>query len=195
MVVKDYTLNLLKNNKRTRIQIEANDSAHAQAQAVDICRAVQAGSYQLQYSESNKAQSKSKLSELFCKLSTNQFSHKECCLWEGRIDKDGYPCAYVFNERQFIRTIILRYLDIPREDSHLRLTCENRDCVNPFHFSYTERRNERFTSGDTKLLLAYASQGVSASQMAKAFNVHRSTIYRKLERERIHSWSSSNRNC
>jgi hypothetical protein len=190
-VKEGYSIELSKNKYKLKLRIDANDSGHAQAQAVDICRALQAQSYQLDYAETEPTE----LSTLFKRLSTNEFTHKECCLWKGKHDKDGYPCIYAFRERYYIRHVILRYLDIPKEDSYLRLTCDDKDCINPFHFSYAERRNEKFTSGDTKLMLAYASQGVSVIQIAKAFNVHRSTIYRKLERERIHPRSSSNRNC
>ena len=183
--MKNYTLKLHKDTKTLKLSLEANESGHAQAQATDICRALQASSYQLDYAEARPTH----LAELFKKLAVNDFKHNECFLWKGRNDKDGYPCIYVFKDRLYVRSVILKYLDIPKEDSHLRLTCGNRDCVNPFHFSYAERKNEKLTGGDTRMLLAYASQGVSVTQIAKAFNVHRSTIYRKLERERLHSRS------
>ena len=183
--MKQYALNLHKDRIQTQIRIEANDSSHAQAQAADICRAVQAGSYQLAYAEVEPTE----LSELFKKLAVNDFKHSDCFPWEGKYDKDGYPCIYLFKQRLYVRNVILKYLDIPKEDAHLRLTCGNRDCVNPFHFSYADRKNEKLTGGDTRMMLAYASQGVSVTQIAKAFNVHRSTIYRKLERERLHSRS------
>ncbi len=189
--MKQYALNLQKDSIQTQIRIEANDSNHAQAQAVDICRAVQASSYQLAY----VAVEPTELSELFKKLAVNDFKHSDCFLWEGKYDKEFYPCIYLFKQRLYVRNVILKYLDIPKEDSHLRLTCGNRDCVNPFHFSYAERKNEKMTGGDTRMMLAYASQGVSIAQIAKAFNVHRSTIYRKLKRERLHSRSQNNRNC
>ena len=189
--MKQYALNLHKEKTQVQLRIEANDSGHAQAQAVDICRAVQADSYRLVYAEAEP----NELSELFKKLAVNDFKHNNCFTWEGKYDRDGYPCIYLFKQRLYVRNVILKYLDIPKEDASLRLTCGKRDCVNPFHFSYAERKNEKLTGGDTRMLLAYASQGVSVPQIAKAFNVHRSTIYRKLERERIHSRSQSHCKC
>jgi hypothetical protein len=185
LAVKNYTLKLDRDKTTLKLSLEANESGHAQAQASDICRALQANSYQLDYVETESTH----ISELFNKLAVNDFTYNQCFIWKGRYDKDNYPCLYVFKERLYVRNVILKYLDIPKEDAHLRLTCGKRDCVNPFHFSYAERKNERLTGGDTKMLLAYASQGVSVTQIAKAFNLHRSTIYRKLKRERFHSRS------
>jgi IS30 family transposase len=47
---------------------------------------------------------------------------------------------------------------------------------------YTQHKNSRLTTGDIKLLEAYSQQGVSVNQIAKALNVHRSTIFRKLKK-------------
>lgn len=181
-----YTLELLKNKVKLKISVEAINSAHANAQAQDICKALQADKYTLNYKQTKNTL----LSELFKNLATSNYDKHQCCNWKGKYDQDGYPCLYIFKQRTYVKNIILKYLDIPKEDSNLKLICSNRKCINPYHFNYTERKNEKFTGGDTRMLLAYAGQGVSITQIAQAFNVHRSTVYRKLHREHFYSGSS-----
>lgn len=65
--------------------------------------------------------------------------------------------------------------------------CGNPLCINPYHFEYHSEKNAKLSSGDIQMLLAFHSQGASARQIAKALNVNRSTIYRKLKDERLHS--------
>lgn len=182
-----YTLELVKNKTKLKISVEAINSAHANAQAQDICKALQADQYTLNYEQTKNTL----LSELFKNLANSNYDKHQCCNWEGKHDKDDYPCLYIFKQRVYVKNIILRYLDIPKEDSNLKLICNNKKCINPYHFNYTERKNEKFTGGDTRMLLAYAGQGVSVEQIAKAFNVHRSTVYRKLHREHFYSGFSS----
>ena len=52
---------------------------------------------------------------------------------------------------------------------------------------YLSEKNSKLGGGDLQMLLAFRSQGVSVQQIAKALNVHRSTIYRILKDERISS--------
>jgi hypothetical protein len=183
-----YSLELVRGKGTLKLSVEAINAAHANAQAQDICKALQADKYKLNY----KKVKPTLLSDLFKDLATSNYDRKNCCVWEGKYDKDGYPCIYIFKQRIYVKNVILRYLDIPKENSNLKLTCNNKQCINPYHFNYTERKNEKFTSGDTRMLLAYAGQGVSIEQIAKAFNVHRSTVYRKLHREHFYSGCSSN---
>ena len=178
-----YTLELLKGRNRVNISIEALNSGHANAQAQDICKALQVDKYTMGYEQTEPTV----LSDLFKNLATSNYDRKDCAEWEGKFDPDGYPCLYLFKQRLYVKNVILRYLDIPRENSSLKLICNNKQCINPYHFNYTERKNEKFTGGDTRMLLAYASQGVSIEQIAKAFNVHRTTVYRKLHREHFYS--------
>jgi hypothetical protein len=180
-----YKLILKKDSKILQISIKANDSNHAQAQATDICRSLNASVYELVY----KKQDVSALSELFEKLAFNLFSYNACTKWLGRFNNKA-PCVYIFNKRLSIKNIILRYLDIP-VDSNVKLTCNCTDCINPYHFAYLQGKNSKLSCGDTKLLLAYRSQGTGINQIAKALNVHRSTIYRKLKDERFCSRPSS----
>lgn len=184
-----YALQLIKNKTILKLSLEAINTAHAYAQAVDICKALQVDKYILNYEKLTPTL----LSDLFKNLATSNYDKNDCCIWEGKYDKDGYPCIYLFKKRAYVKNIILKYLDISKENTNLRLVCGNKQCINPYHFNYTERKNEKLTGGDTRMLLAYAGQGVSIEQIAKAFNVHRSTVYRKLHREHFYSGPSGNR--
>ena len=162
---------------------------HAQAQALDISRAFKADKTSLRY-ESN-SQSCKKLENLFKKLAYSDFSHNECFEWSSSCT-NGCPAIYLFGKRFYIRPLILDYMDMNR-DNFVKMTCKNKRCVNPYHFSYTPAKASKLTGGDKQMMLAFASQGVSIQQIAEALNVHRSTIYRTLNNEHLHSGSESNR--
>lgn len=174
-IKESYKLILSEQDKKLIISLEANDSNHAQAQAADICRSLNGNGFELTYGVSKQ----NPLSELFENLAFNTYTHAECVEWKGKYSK-GLPCVYVFGKRIYVKNLILKYLDIP-DDSVIRPTCKNKGCVNPYHFTYLESKNSKLTQGDLKLLMAYQKQGVTATQMAKVFNVHRATIYRKLK--------------
>jgi hypothetical protein len=181
-----YRLLLKKESKQLKISIKAYDSNHAQAQAADISRSITASIYELGYEK----QRVSPLSDLFEKLAFNLFTYSTCTEWKGKFSNKA-PCVYIFGKRLFLKNIILRYLDIPN-DSNVKLTCNCTDCINPYHFAYLPGKNSKLSCGDTKLLLAYRSQGTGIHQIATALNVHRSTIYRKLKNERFSSGLTSN---
>jgi hypothetical protein len=172
-----YSLTLTKNDQTLKLRIQANDSNHAQAQALDIRRAFKADSVVLSY----RAGDRSEISTLFKRLALNQFEYKDCCTWEGK-HFNQCPCIYALKTRFYIRPLILNYLDIP-DSSAVRMTCGNLMCVNPYHFSYVRSSNAKLSNGDISLVLAYHRQGTSVKQIAKALNVHRSTIYRTLNNE------------
>jgi hypothetical protein len=171
----------LKTNKLA-LPVYASDTAHTQGQALDIGRALDCDRYEINYGSA----ASSAVSELFKKLAFNQFDHKTCELWGGSLTNNA-PCFYAFKKRYYVRTAILKYLDIPREGVVPKPRCKNPHCINPYHFEYCAEKNTKLSGGDVKMLLAFQSQGASASQIAKALNVHRSTIYRKLKDERLHS--------
>lgn len=174
-ITENYKLIVSKNNKKIELSVDANDSNHAQAQAADICRSLCGSGFELTYG----ASSGDPLSKLFQRLAFNTFTHGECFAWEGKYT-NGSPCVYVFGERLYVKSIILRYLDIPN-DSVVRPTCKCKTCINPYHFAYLESKNSKLTGGDLKLMQAYKSQGVSIDQIAKILKVHKATIYRKLK--------------
>jgi hypothetical protein len=180
----NYALRLTKDAQQLTFQLQANDSNHAQAQALDICRAFKADSVVLSYGPTTEGD----ISVLFKKLAFNHFEYKSCFIWQGKSFK-SYPCIYAFKTRFYIRPLILNYLDIP-DSSTVRMTCGNLMCVNPYHFSYVRSRNAKLSSGDVSLVLAYHRQGASIKQIAKALNVHRSTIYRTIKNECFYSGSS-----
>lgn len=173
--VDSYNLILTKNKKKITLTVQANDSNHAQAQAADICRGLHGTGFELTYGVSRQ----NPLSELFKDLAFNTYTHEKCVKWEGKYS-NGLPCVYVFGKRIYVKNLILKYLDIP-DDSVIRPTCNDKSCVNPYHFTYLENKNSKLTEGDLKLLKAYKKQGVTVKQIAEVFNVHRATIYRKLK--------------
>jgi len=175
-----YTLLLRHKKTKLLTPIQAIDTNHAQAQAQDIARALNISELELTYEQHEG----NELSILFEKLALNTFNHKDCDLWTGKVT-NNCPCVYAFGKRFYVRDIILRYLNIPKDKSVAKPSCKNKNCVNPYHFEYHENQNSKLTCGDTKLLLAYRSQGVRIDQIAKALNVHRSTVYRKLKHERL----------
>ena len=181
---ESYSLTGVKNNKKKTLLVEANDSNHAQAQSFDIARALSLESSKLDYCTENKLRYND-LSRLFCDLAFNNFQHASCSNWEGSFC-NGHPVVYVFGERLYLRNLILDYMDI-KKDNIVKMECENKGCVNPYHFSYKTCKAQKMSSGDLKLMLAFASQGVSVKQIAKALNIHRSTVYRNLNHERLHA--------
>lgn len=181
MLTRDnYVLSLIKETKKLRLQITAKDSGHAQAQAGDISRSLGAEKYNLNYGSCKE----DLLSQLFKDLADNNFTHSDCRRWAGTFT-NGVPCAYVLGSRQYVRTIILKYLDIPKDGVTAKPKCLCKQCINPYHFTYVQGKNEKISCGDRKLLVAYRSQGVGISQIAAALNVHRSTIYRQLGNELV----------
>lgn len=172
-----YGLIVRHKESSSLLSLTANDSNHAQAQADDICRALQATGFELTYGKKRNTN----LSELFKKLAFNDFSYKECFLWEGSVSNKN-PCFYIFNKRFYTRAMILKYLDIPKDDTQIKLTCDCNLCINPYHFSYCSSSNAKLTNGDLKLLQAYKNEGVKVSQIAELLNVHRGTIYRNLKK-------------
>jgi hypothetical protein len=189
MLIKDnYILSLIKETKKLRLQITAQDSGHAQAQAGDISRSLGAERYNLSYGNGEE----DLLSQLFKDLADNNFIHGECREWEGTFT-NGVPCAYVLGSRHYIRTIILKYLDIPKDGVTAKPKCLCKECINPYHFTYVQGKNEKISCGDRKLVVAYRSQGVRVSQIAAALKVHRSTIYRQLSNESVSNGPENHR--
>ena len=175
-------LNAYREDKCTKIQIKAFDAAHAQAQAIDICRALDIEHYALYYGECKETP----LSQLFQDIALNNFTHNCCEEWCGKSTNKS-PCIYLHGRRLYVRQIILKYLDIPLEGSCVRCSCGNKSCINPYHFEYGRGKNEKITSADRALVVAWRMQGASIPSVAKAFGVHVSTIYRKLKDEHLHS--------
>jgi hypothetical protein len=178
--VKTYGLIVKQKKSFIRLSVEANDSNHAQAQAEDICRALQADGFQLTYELAKETL----LSRFFKKLAFNDFNYKSCEFWAGS-ESNKNPCFYIFKKRFYVRSVILRYLDIPKDDSQVKLTCRCSNCINPYHFSYYSHSNSKLTEGDLKLLHAYAREGVKISQIAELLNVHKATVYRQLKKDKL----------
>ena len=172
-----YNLQLNRNNKKLTLAVKANDIAHAQAQSLDIARSLEADKFELTYGKTRL----SKLSELFEKLAYNEFDYKNCYRWEGS-ETNGVPSVYALGRRYYVRPLILGYLDICK-DKTVKNTCCNKKCVNPYHYHYLSGTNAKLGGGDLKMALAFRSQGASVPQIAKALNVHRSTIYRTFKNE------------
>lgn len=183
MKLNTYRLELSKNSVKLSLSVWANESVHAQAQAQDICRALSADEFHLKYENIEPCS----VADLFKRLAFNEFNHNECHTWDLCCNKS--PCLYAFKKRFFVKQVILKYLDIPT-DNPVRMTCDCRNCINPYHYNYVLGKNSKLSTGDRRLLVAYQSQGASIPQVAKAFKVHRSTIYRNLKDERLCSRSS-----
>ncbi len=186
---ESYILTITKGKAEKKITIYANDNNHAVAQAEDISRALDAEKFQVSYGD----ESKTLLSCLFKKLAFNNFKYDQCDEWTGSHTNET-PCLYLFKKRLYVRNIILKYLDIPKDDCVTKLTCKNTKCTNPYHFCYVPQKNSKISGADRGLAVAYLSQGASVSQVASALNVHRSTIYRNLKHECFHPRSASNGN-
>ena len=181
MSSEHYSLLVSKGQTQVKISVKAFDAAHAQAQALDIARSLEADRSELVYSPAKE----NKLSELFEKLAYNNFDHKECYNWRGSL-VNKVPAVYTLNKRFYVRPLILGYLDISK-DAVVKNVCRNPLCVNPYHNQYLHEKNSKIGGGDLQMLLAFRSQGASVPQIAKALNVHRSTIYRILKDERFSS--------
>ena len=181
MSSEEYSLLLSKAQTEIKISIKAFDAAHAQAQALDIARSLEADRFELGYGKAKQ----NRLSELFEKLAFNDFSHTQCFDWEGSV-VNKVPAVYTLGKRFYVRPLILGYLDITK-DAVVKNVCKNSLCVNPYHNQYLHEKNSKLGGGDLQMLLAFRSQGASVPQIAKALNVHRSTIYRILKDERFSS--------
>lgn len=175
MATTDYCLVLHRGHRQLKLSITANDSNHAQAQASDVARALQANTFSLRYS----ATKQSSLSRLFKRLAESDFAHGTCDVWKGSYC-NGSPVVYVLGCKYYVRPLILDYLEISK-DNCVKPSCGNKLCFNPFHFSYKKTKASKLGDADTNLVLAFASQGVPVREIAKALNVHRSTIYRTLK--------------
>lgn len=180
--IEEHCLTVKRKGKKVELSVSSLDSNHAQAQAADICRALEGESFSLSYKERSSCY----VSELFKRLAFNDFSPKECFLWDGP-SANGSPCVYLFGTRIYVRTLQLKYLDIPKDDLTTKSTCKCAKCVNPYHFTYVNGKNAKLSCGDRKLLLAYRGHGAPVGQIAEALKVHRSTIYRHLNYERLSS--------
>lgn len=189
MLVEKYKLTLISKKQTTLLCLKAFDAAHAQAQALDIARSLCADKFELGYG----ACKEDNLSNLYIKLAFNDFTHGECYEWRGSVT-NKVPSVYVLSKRFYVRPLILSYLDISK-DKTVKNTCRNPKCVNPYHNLYLNEKNSKLGGGDLKMLLAFRSQGVSVPQIAKALNVHRSTVYRLLKNERVPIGDQDHRNC
>jgi hypothetical protein len=185
-----YNAQYARDNTKIIINIEANDSNHAQAQALDIARAIDCKQFHLEYGLS--FQDNAFMSNLFKMLAFSSFDSKKCSEWDASYTNKN-PCLYIFKNRYYIRPLFVKYLDIDRSDVVVKMSCGNPRCVNPYHFQYRKEKNSKLGSGDEQLLLSFLRSGVGIPAIAKALNVHRSTIYRKLSDERFRSWFTCNR--
>jgi len=180
MTCISHCLTITKRSKRIELAITANDAGHAQAQASDIARALHGESFQLDYKEIEEVP----LATLFRRLAFSEFSHNECDEWIGKF-VNGSPTVYTLGQRYYVRPLILDYLEI-NKDGCVKPSCGNRLCINPYHNSYKKMKASKLSDADTNLVLAFSGQGVPAKEIAKALKVHRSTIYRTLNREHFH---------
>jgi hypothetical protein len=181
MSTEEYSLTIFRDSIRTTLSIEAIDHAHAQAQATDITKSLSAEKFKLSYGKGND----NKLSDLYRRLAFSDFNPKECFEWSGSFT-NNVPSVYVLGKRYYIRPLIQVYLDSDR-DKIVKNTCNNTKCINPYHNHYLNSKNSKLSSGDHQMMLAFASQGVSVQQIAEALKVHRTTVYRNLNNERLHS--------
>ena len=181
MTSTDYCLVLKRSSKQIEIGVTANDSNHAQAQSADIARALQAETFSLSY----KSIPDTQLSVLFKRLANSSFEHGSCDEWESSFC-NGSPVLYALGQKYYVRPMILDYLEINKEGC-VKPSCGNRRCINPYHNSYKKMKASKLGDADTNLVLAFSSQGVPVREIAKALKVHRSTIYRTLNREHLHA--------
>jgi hypothetical protein len=121
---KFYKLSVLKNSKVCSLQVQANTTTHASAQAEDICRSLNADSYSLHYELVKETQ----ICTLFKKLAYNLFDFKICEPWLGYFS-NNVPCLYVLGQRYYTRILMLKYLDIPQEGVIARPSCNCKSCV------------------------------------------------------------------
>lgn len=184
-----YSLFLERHQYSMSLSLTAINATHAQAQAEDISRALNAETFAIVY----KRRKESRLAKLFRRLSTNDFRYNECDQWDGSYLNE-VPVAYALGQRLYVRPMILDYLEI-NKDGVVKPSCNNKKCINPYHNSYKKMKASKLGDADINLALAFASQGVPVTEIAKALKVNRSTIYRVLKSERFHFGSSSDRPC
>jgi len=170
----DYCLVVERNKKKLEVALAAHDSNHAQAQAADIARALQANTFSLSY----KNVKEDPLGVLFRRLASSDFEHACCDEWVGSFCNRS-PVIYALGCKYYVRPLILDYLEI-NKDGCVKPSCGNRLCINPYHNSYKKMKASKLGDADTNLVLAFSSQGVPVREIAKALKVHRSTIYRIL---------------
>ena len=170
-----YCLALEKDKKSIELAVTANDSNHAQAQASDIARALRADNFSLAYKEVKD----SELATLFNRLAFSDFEHGVCDDWQGRFC-NGSPVIYTLGHKYYVRPLILDYLEI-NKDGCVKPACGNKMCINPYHNSYKRMKASKLGDADVNLAVAFSGQGVPVREIAKALNVHRSTIYRTLK--------------
>lgn len=187
MTFTNYCLALQRDKKSLELAVTANDSNHAQAQAADIARALQADIFSLSYKGIND----SCLAQLFRRLASSDFEHDACDNWKGSLC-NGSPVVYALGQRYYVRPMILDYLEISKEGC-VKPSCGNHFCINPYHNSYKKMKASKLGDADTNLVLAFSSRGVPVKEIAKALKVHRSTIYRTLNREHLHAGPSDHR--
>ena len=174
MSTESYILLVLKGQSKTNLSVCAIDQAHAQAQAVDITRSLSGERFELFYGNGKE----SILSDLYRRLAFSDFDKKNCFKWGGS-NTNHVPSTYAVGKRFYVRPLIQGYLDIER-DRVVKNTCKDNICINPYHNHYFEYKNSKLSCGDQKMALAFRGQGASITQIAKALNVHRTTIYRFL---------------
>ena len=181
-----HTLRLEGKTRSFSLSLSAHDTGHAQAQAKDIARALGADGMHLLY----ETHETTRISEFFRALAVSDFSHKECCIWDGSITSNS-PCFYALGKRHYIRDITMKYLDIPYGRTVCKTKCNHKLCVNPYHFEYVCDPNSKLSCSDKKMLVLWAGQGVPINQIAQALNVSKSTVYRNLNHERVLVGTSS----
>jgi DUF1365 family protein len=177
----DYCLIVEREKKKLEVAVTAHDSNHAQAQAADITRALQADTFSLSY----KSVKEDRLGTLFRRLASSDFEHANCERWIGSFC-NGSPVIYALGRKYYVRPLILDYLEI-NKDGCVKPSCGDRFCINPYHNSYKKMKASKLGDADTNLVLAFSSRGVPVKEIAKALKVHRSTIYRTLNREHLHA--------
>lgn len=186
MELTKYTLRLSRNGSSINLSLTANDMNHAQAQSMDISRALKADNTSLLYEPFKECE----LSKLFRKLAFNEYTHENCEIWENSFCNE-VPVIYALKTRYYIRPMVLDYLEIHR-DGCVKPSCGNKTCINPYHNSYKKMKGSKLGDADINLAVAFASQGVPIKEIAKVLKVNRSTIYRTLNREHLHSGSACN---
>jgi len=189
MSFEQYSLTIFKDSIKATLSIQAIDHAHAQAQATDITKSLYAEKFELSYGRGKE----SKLSDLYRRLAFSDFETKKCFEWSGSIT-NSVPSVYLLGKRYYLRPLIQVYLDSDR-DKVVKNTCNNTKCINPYHNHYLNSKNSKLSSGDHQMALAFRSQGASISQIAKALNVHRTTIHRLLKDANYSSRTENQRHC
>jgi biotin operon repressor len=77
----------------------------------------------------------------------------DCWIWQGPLSADGYPNKTFGGKQISGRRFIWQTLFGPLPDSLvLRMTCETRDCVNPYHMEVTALVDAQRAGANTILL-------------------------------------------